>query len=59
VPEEWICRHPTAVFRRFNLVTGKEEADPLPCWTSRHLAGPCGDEGKHWEPITPGSAAFV
>jgi hypothetical protein len=49
-PAKWICRHPSAIFRRFNLVTGEHEADPLPCWTNRHLAGPCGTDGDFWEP---------
>lgn len=57
-PNEWICAHPAAVFRRTSPVTGERLVDPLPCNTNRQL-GKCGMEAKHWEAANAPPTGFV
>jgi hypothetical protein len=52
-----ICRHPTTVFRRRNLVTGSDDVDPLPCWSNSQLGGPSGTNADYWKPIPPAGFA--
>jgi hypothetical protein len=56
-PNEWICAHPAAMFRRTSPVTG-DLANPLDCRTNRQR-GPCGMDAKHWEAADPPPVGFV
>jgi hypothetical protein len=45
-----LCLHPVSgVYRRMDVVSGEENAEPMACWLNRGL-GACGGEARHWEP---------
>lgn len=44
---DWICSHPSSLFRRQSLVTGEIMSDPLKCSIVRSI-GDCGSGGQYW-----------
>jgi len=44
------CLHPVSgVYRRVDVVSGEQKADPVTCHFNRTL-GECGRDARHWEP---------
>ena len=51
----FVCHHPKSV--NTDLVTGY--IAKLDCYTARSSDGPCGPEGRLWEPKAPEAAPVV